>query len=416
MPPCYDCNTAESINQQHLGRTYCPFCHTQQHFQCSNCTRTISWDNAFEDSHSYRFCLDCHSHIFIACHDCGISREDITTHNGRNYCENCVQNYQRHCDICGENSRPVNTTYFGNHCQSCHDINFVECTDCGSDCRIADAFEIEDGWICASCEASTSEWGFSEFNPNTNSYIELESKLTYGIEIETSTCKGFSALQSKTIWGCTNDYSIAGKEFVSPPLCGDKGLDVIKEFCAEADNKKWSVDSHCGLHLHLGVEGLSTQELKSIALAYYVTQHLWINFVSGRRAADGMCATLEYARTEITKIETDEDWDYFVGERDRFDCINWRAYMVHGTIELRLLNGTLDSEHICNWIKMHTKFIDCVKSMSTVDIELMFDGSIFYQFSALTEIIGEDLSSFYVGVADTHGRHVREPTCTSTPF
>ena len=386
---------------------------------CYSCDRHILWDDQIEvNGESY--CPSCHREKFIFCHSCGdfVLYGNAIIHNGNYYCAGCGEQHQRTCSGCNRTAPPSETreTHFGFYCESCYDEQFVRCHRCNSDISNNDAISTGANWICGCCESETSDWDSSEFTPTTNSYTELESQLTYGIEIETSSCRGFSALCGKTIWGCTYDYSISGKEFISPPLCGDEGLKNIREFCSIATNKDWQVDSHCGLHLHMGVEHLSTKELKRIALAYFVTQSLWTAFVSNHRSDNNMCASLEYPKTEITKIETDEDWDYFVGERDRFDNINWRAYMVHGTIELRLLNGTLDPDHICNWIKMHTKFIDYVKRMSTMDIELMFNGSLFYQFSALTEIIGGELASFYIGVANNHGKSVRETTTSVLPF
>lgn len=419
MPHCYDCNTTESVEYYSGRHAYCYPCYTVDHMRCHHCDSPLRWDYRIE-AEGRSYCQGCHQNLFVVCHGCNnqVLNSGIIVHNGNHFCADCAEQYQQTCCSCNRTAplSDIHDLNLGFYCESCYEEQFVKCFRCNGDCRIDDAIEGEGGWLCSCCESETSDWGSSEFNPTTNSYDELESQLTYGIEIETSSCRGFSALSGKTIWGCTNDFSISGKEFISPPLCGDEGLNNIREFCSIAADMGWSVDSHCGLHLHMGVEHLSTQELKRIALAYYITQELWSAFVSTRRAQNNMCASLEYNKREITSIETDEDWDYFVGERDRFDNINWRAYMVHGTMELRLLNGTLDADHICNWIKMHTKFVDCVKSMSATDIELMFDGSIFYQFSALTEIIGVELSSFYMGVADTHGILVRENTISRIPF
>ncbi len=267
MPHCYDCNTTENVALVARGRPYCLYCYSYQLLSCHACDTFIRWDNRIEVD-GVTYCINCHRDLFVFCHNCGTSvpNGQITMHNGHSYCADCLRTSPLtcpsitplRCEQCNRIGPPseIRSSYFGNYCNSCYEEQFISCSRCDNECRIDETFEVGNEFICNCCESEMSDWDFSEFNPTTNSYTELDSQLTYGIEIETSTCKGFSVLIGKTIWGCTNDFSISGKEFISPPLYGDKGLHVIRDFCAVAEEKNWTVDSHCGLHIHLGVEQL----------------------------------------------------------------------------------------------------------------------------------------------------------------
>jgi len=257
-----------------------------------------------------------------------------------------------------------------------------------------------------------------EFKPENNTYEELASKRTYGVEIETARCTGFSQIYKETIWGCTDDYSIAGKEFISPPLSGDKGLDEIRDFCDKAMARRWRVNSNCGLHIHIGMGDMSPQALKQVAYAYYLTYQLWTAFVSPNRDCNRMCGRPQCSIDDILAVDTSnyEDWDMFVSKQDRFEFLNWRAFIVHGTVEIRIMDGSLDGDLICNWIKAHIKFIEYMSKKSIEDITLMFSGGMLRNFSAFAEIVGSDLASYYVGVSESYDKHVVAAQDRYLPF
>jgi hypothetical protein len=76
-------------------------------------------------------------------------------------------------------------------------------------------------------------------------------KYTFGVEMETSAgyLKGpdLEALNIEA-WG---DRSIGAKEYVTPPLSGDKGLVTLKN-AATVISKRCLVDDRCSTHIHVG--------------------------------------------------------------------------------------------------------------------------------------------------------------------
>ncbi len=398
----------------------CESCLESLHTRCSHCDYIYKTDDMICSTEP--ICRGCFARSYNHCHDCGSvrMRGELSTNVENCYCHQCITNYSQVCDICDKPSDSIISHYLGVFCQACSDTNIISCKQCGNTClKYNMAYDTSlGGMICMHCELDKYEWTAQAFTPGGSTYDDVVSELSFGIEIETSRCLGFSSLCGNTIWACTNDYSIGGKEFVSPPLHGDAGLTEIRDFCSYAVDHEWESDDRCGLHLHIGLEDFGPQELKSLAYAYHITYPLWSKFVPENRCGDSMCGSPGYNKSEIEKITTGdyEDWEYFVAERDRFDAVNWRAFLVHGTVELRLLHGTLDSDLICNWIKAHTRFIDFVTKQNVSDLYLFFHGDIHYQFTALTAIIGPELANYYSDLAFGFSTDVRPTETSLAPF
>ena len=104
------------------------------------------------------------------------------------------------------------------------------------------------------------EWEFRVFPPVGN-FVEIGSRRRFGVELETSKCPDHEDIRDDTCFGCKEDGSIDGKEFISPPLSSDRGLEAIRHFCEVA--QKFEVDKKCGFHLHLDMTGESVESVKS---------------------------------------------------------------------------------------------------------------------------------------------------------
>ncbi len=274
------------------------------------------------------------------------------------------------------------------------------------------------GVFCDECYRENDEWSAGEFIISDPHYDVIGSKRRYGVELETSRCNDYRSLHGNTIWECKTDYSIEGREFVSPILCGDEGLMEITAFCTIARRKRWQVNRYCGYHAHFDVADESWEALRSIAYAYRKTYDLWCCLVSEQRANNPYAGSPDYMPEDVRAIRNASDWDYFVGARDRFEFVNWRAYLVHGSFEVRSHDATLDANVICNWIKLHARFMDRVKTMTLDEIDDQFSGNIASQFAALSEFVGEELSLEYAVIVEEFGHTLipREIVALAPPF
>ncbi len=411
MSVCIQC--LNEIEGSIIDTNLCSTCQEAQYTICRECGGLFITNAMIIIEGSPPVCRRCHYHYNTYCYTCGTPSRSMTMVRdlGISYCRQCADQHLLVCCECNDSgTTDFRDIYPGIFCPSCMEEHIRLCINCDSYFRLEEGAEDTNGDpICYNCESDCITWTALEFNPIESNFDEIQSKRTFGIEIETARCNGFSKLKNDTIWGCTNDYSIAGKEFITPPLYGDEGLKLIRDFCDTANSLGWEVDSHCGLHLHIGIKHFNAVELRSLAYAYHITYGIWSKFVSYNRVSNSMCASPSYPQSDITNINIDdlEDWEYFVAARDRFDAVNWRAFLVHGTIELRLMDGTLSGELICNWIKAHVRFIDFVTKHNIDELDLLLDGDDYYQFTAITEIIGMDLADYYAQLAHSHDNNVR---------
>lgn len=97
--------------------------------------------------------------------------------------------------------------------------------------------------------------------PVKSSKFESTGRLEYsfGIEFETSQGVLSPEVQDQVRLCAVGDRSIGAAEYVTPPMMGDSGVEMLKLMC-EALNKKTLVDDRCGLHVHVG--SLFTPTLK----------------------------------------------------------------------------------------------------------------------------------------------------------
>lgn len=392
---------------------YCAGCADTLFIKCVSCGKSVERDDAYHSLNRQWYCPECYSEIFQHCEHCGREINQIDAHTvpeGDSYCATCFEQIFTTCDHCNTIIRRYDaySDPDGNSCCSdCFHDQCATCEGCNEIFWQSQLRHTSQGWFCDACYRR-NEWDEEPFYCGSPTYDDIQSNRKFGVELETSDCPDYHSLSGHTIFGCKDDPSIEGKEFVSPVLYADQGLEEILRFCAIARRLRWQVNRYCGYHVHLDVSQESWKALRSIAYAYSVTSSLWNHFVTDNRVRSNFCGAPDYDSTRLVEIKNAADWDYFVGQRDRFEFVNWRAYFAHGSIEIRLHDATLDAETICNWIKLHARFIDAASSMSLDEIDDRFNHNASAQFYNLVEIIGNDLADYYAERAENLGKIVRK--------
>jgi len=356
-------------------------------YTCETCGCKLASTEAYchrrTDSSSSRrwFCEKCYHERFSSCVSCN-TMVDTQAANARKY-ENeygdtryyCSPCYDRNFSCCREcDTRvPQNTMrqspYGDMFCRTCYERLCSTCSECGNSVFQREARWVADQALCGNCAANMDEWDIGEFKCANPTFDRIKTERQFGVELETSQCQNHWELFNCTIWGCTYDCSIGGKEFISPPLIGDQGLDEIHRFCDDMRNRDWSIDDRCGLHIHFDMGDLTDDQLFSVAYAYRLTWNMWKRFVSRDRGGNNMCGSPRYS---IEDIRNTKNWEYFVGARDRFEYVNWRAFFKHGTFEVRLGEPSLKGKDIERWLVTHATFLERVKDMTYKQIDLAF--------------------------------------------
>lgn len=295
--------------------------------------------------------------------------------DGEILCRACndrlVGNYLR-CDNCDNlmhswelPTMPANETHC--YCEACASQYYDRCEECGRMVMPGTLIRHNSANRCSECYAP--EWEPSTWNPpgNLNTYNLVPFGITFGIELETSVCTGYQNLMDNTNWGCAYETSTSGKEFISPVLSGDAGLSEIVNFL-DAHTRNWEVNSSCGTHIHLSMQGWDIEAKGRVAYMFRCLEGLFTELLPDRMD-NSMCGVCHWNVTELMNAVDIED---FAMQTDKFTWFNMRPLLRQNTIELRILHGTLDDRLIVAWIRFAAKLVHIACTMSWEDITTRF--------------------------------------------
>jgi|WetSurMetagenome_2_1015567.scaffolds.fasta_scaffold01858_22 hypothetical protein len=302
-----------------------------------------------------------------------------------------VTDYTVTCAFCLRNlphSESITTQWNDICCQACFNRRFFYCEDCGA---IGYQGDSPGNHYCADCYDRLSRW-----HPVSVSHVTSTKKTAtgrkFGIELETSSCPQHIMLRGKTCFGSKYDGSINGMEFVSPVLRGDRGLAEVRKFCRLAKRYNFQIDNTCGFHLHVDMTDLTETQRKSVAYAYRLTLTLWQHLVHRNRWSNQFCHRPDYAPEDILTARNFRDFEDW---QSRYHFINLRAYHEHHTYEMRGYQGTLNAVEICNWVKVHLRFVEFVKDKTPDELRLLFGVNLRKSKKNMRKIFGVRLSNYY---------------------
>jgi hypothetical protein len=333
-------------------------------------------------------CLDCAEHRgYFTCDKCGILelKSHLLELDDECFCSACASDYgYSRCVSCGTYN--VAAEVENGYCKDCLDKYFVHCDSC-DDLIHKDDAEINNGVFCPEC--GDCEY-LSKVCIESDTFDVIKSRRFYGLELETAGCDYTSLLRANKAWGSKYDGSIVGKEFVTSKINGDAGARAVSNLYEVAINNRWTVDTRCGYHLHLDMTNESVDGLKAITGAYAHTAGVWRRFVASSRVNNEWCRDNSFG--DFESIATNHGWRTYCDTRgSRYQWLNWRAYLSHKTVEVRIHEGTLDYMAIVNWVKAHTSFVDWAARVGLEAVKKsFFNKTTQEQFDALCNIWVED--------------------------
>jgi hypothetical protein len=238
------------------------------------------------------------------------------------------------------------------------------------------------------------------------SFSRIKSQRSFGLELESEHDDGHIALKmnNTSCFGAKFDCTCSGREFYSPILTGDEGLNEVEILCRVADEQGWSVDFQCGYHLHLDMRSETLTTLRSIAYAWSQLHPVIIGCVEKSRPDSDYCRhTINPIHIERTPLN---DLLAFFMNSDRYSFFNLQAYHVHGTFENRLHEGTFDLETIRNWIILNLRICDTAATLPVPVLKVLFDGkTVAEKWVVLkTWIKDKDVIDFYEARMKTNTR------------
>ena len=399
---CSNCGEAIDHPVSLAGKAYCEDCaeNLTVCFACNTVHDTGDYHSA-DDGETY--CQDCYDETFCHCVNCGceLLQSEAQCQDGASRCDDCHNERYTTCEHCGEviDRNSCYTSENGeDYCESCYSDIYCHCSDCENEICNDDAICVNGRSYCEDCAPHSDNWEPGHFSHDGVATI-LGSARCFGIELETSSCPDHTEIDGETIFGCKDDSSIDGKEFISPILSGDSGLAAIDKFCRVANRHGFEVDNSCGYHLHIDARDMSTEQRQKVAFAYWATEKLWGRFVPTSRRKNSYCGPIEW---QVGVLLT--DLSMVVRNYRRYCWLNLAALSDHRTIEIRLHTSTLDADKVTNWVKAHLRFVEWAMTQTIERIERVFTGTLQQQFNALCGIWGDDsLSEFYADRAHKWG-------------
>ena len=166
-------------------------------------------------------------------------------------------------------------------------------------------------------------------------------------------------------WKLTTDGSVTsigtgegiGLELVSPILRGWAGMEEAMKALKALTDAGAKVDSSCGLHIHLGADGMNGADLMRVVDLYTANTASIRQLVANSRVNSQWCrdwtpSTINSSDIRnIRTLNTNRDLRQAVAHTGRYHTVNLEAYTKHGTIEFRQHQGTLNGKKLLNWVK-----------------------------------------------------------------
>lgn len=154
-------------------------------------------------------------------------------------------------------------------------------------------------------------------------------------------------------WETGNGYPM---ELVSPPLAGRAGLAEVEKVLGVLQRLGCAVNESCGLHVHHDARDLDTAAWRVLTKAYLKYESVLDQLVAPDRRDNTYCRSLcGYGSVEqlFRRVDAAHDVEaMFWIWGTRYTKLNLDAVRVHGTVEFRQHEGTLDVADVLAWVSL----------------------------------------------------------------
>lgn len=138
-------------------------------------------------------------------------------------------------------------------------------------------------------------------------------------------------------------------ECVSPVLSFNTGFEALKDCCTMLEFSSAKVNKSCGLHVHIGMDGLSDKAFVGVFKNYQFLEDLIDSFMPPSRRGNNNTFAESIKGVCFDNCDCPEDV---------MDVLDSRYYKVnpwsrerHGTIEFRQHSGTVEYQKISAWVR-----------------------------------------------------------------
>lgn len=293
-------------------------------------------------------------------------------------------------------------------CKHCCDELWVVCPRCNNLCRREQLNIFGGVKLCHECQYQLRHWAPKPNPISFATYRRIQSTRKFGVELESDTNQDhiLAKLQHNTLFGVKADPTVQGKEFYSPVLYGDQGLEEVEKLCGIAYDLGWRVANSCGYHLHLDMRDETEPELRTIAFAFTVCYDVFRLCVESHRHNGSSYCRYRIHPNDFEHIHNFVDWSR---QQGRYNFLNVYAYHYHGTFENRLHEGTFDPEKVCNWVILNLRIADTAKQYTIPQLKslLVVDKTTEDRWTVIKRWLNDDdIARFYENRMQSHPLNV----------
>lgn len=231
-----------------------------------------------------------------------------------------------------------------------------------------------------------------------------------GVELELAEWNGLERVKPSLkhlTFTVDHDGSVkpSERELVTGVLHGDKGLLALAELASSVKHYSSTVNETCGMHVHVDAVEASPKDLRKILVGYAAIQdQLYGSLVDVKRMTNVYCPPIALDPHQLSDLMQFDDnadisnWFYFYlyrisyprhavskAERARIHAdikarldslkkhkyenaarrhaLNFHSWMMRGTVEFRLKEGTVDQEDLMFWPQWCGWFVEKVSVM-----------------------------------------------------
>jgi hypothetical protein len=170
--------------------------------------------------------------------------------------------------------------------------------------------------------------------------------------------------------------------------------DLLQRFFTENEITERNYSDRCSTHVHVNVQDMTMEQVRSIALVYQTVERLLFHaFIGEKRENNIYCVPWYQAGFTVAVMERLAMDPNQIRHWVKYTALNMLPIREKGTIEFRHLKGTCDVDHIMTWLNLigsivkygsNTAYDDVAKlimEMNTVSNYEMFIRSVFGEYA-----------------------------------
>lgn len=251
---------------------------------------------------------------------------------------------------------------------------------------------------CCSCEL----FGFVEhkikFHNSKDKKVNTSNRFV-AAEIEIAGLKNFvvdgkpsllDKAEDKWKYNSVHDGSLpyCGFEITTAPANGDSFIQQITEITNGLKEHSPIITKNCGLHVHIDARDYNFHDIAKLIKVYAAIEPILFSMVPASRRKSKFCLpcgkTYKNAlennssnywttKTQVV-LNTYNNYDSNTHRKSkynnaRYNALNLHSWFYRGTIEFRLMEGTINPQYIINWGILWAKILDYVLGATNADID-----------------------------------------------